>query len=136
MAYYVEEKAVRKGKVMQKYNVGQMLIASENMDVKTEITNENKTIKKGTKSWVMAAPDSPALFIEDGSILCLDNKDTKIVGVDIDGLAEFIFARLCNRSFLKEMMENYNESAEQVKEIISEALNDLGFCEGNTECDE
>lgn len=118
---------------MQKYNVGQMLTLKEDMSVRTEITNREKVIKKGTKSWIMANPNVPAMFLQDGSILSLDKNKTEIVGIDTEGLTEFIYLRLLNHTYLREMMEEYDESAEHIKEIISEALDDIGFQEGDTE---
>lgn len=121
---------------MQKYNVGQMLEATENMTIPSDESNKEIVIKKGTKSWITASPDNLMLLTDESNVICFDDGDFEFVGFDNEGMAEFIFQRLKNRANLKNMTVCIDEQEKTFINVIAEALNDLGFRAGNIEGDE
>lgn len=105
------------------YNIGQVLIA--NKDIEVEMCfGEKSIIKKGTKTYIGA--DNFAHHA-DGTIQPL-GENAEVSGYSVTGLADFIWLYIRNNTPINEdMLEDYGESSECVKEAIMDALEELGF---------
>lgn len=118
---------------MDRYNVGQIVTATEDIEVVGCFSDEKQVIKKGTKGWVTASKGYPALYLENGSTFLLDKDNTELIGFDAEGIAEWIFRHLRNRTHIDDMMEDYDVTEDDIKSIISEALEELEFYPGEVE---
>lgn len=105
------------------YNIGQALTA--NKDIEAEMCfGEKRTIRKGTKIYIGA--DNFAHHL-DGTIQPL-GENAEVSGYSVSGLADFIWMYIRNNTPINEdMLEDYDESPECVKEAIMDALEELGF---------
>lgn len=105
------------------YNIGQVLIA--NKDIEVEMCfGEKSIIKKGTKTYIRA--DNFAHH-KDGTIQPLA-ENAEVSGYSVSGLADFIWLYIRNNTPINEdVLEDYDESPECVKEAIMDALEELGF---------
>lgn len=105
------------------YNIGQVLTA--NKDIETEMfSGEKSIIKKGTKTYIGA--DNFAHYL-DGTIQPL-SENAEVKGYSVTGLADFIWLHIRNNTPINEdMLEDYDESPECIKEAIIDALEELGF---------
>lgn len=105
------------------YNIGQILTA--NKEIETEMCfGEKRIIKKGAKIYIGA--DNFAHHM-DGTIQPL-GENAGVSGYSVTGLADFIWRYIRNSTPINEdMLEDYDESPECVKEAIADALEELGF---------
>ena len=71
--------------------------------------------------------------MENGSTFLLDKDNTELIGFDAEGIAEWIFRHLRNRTHIDDMMEDYDVTEDDIKSIISEALEELEFYPGEVE---
>lgn len=91
---------------------------------KEDIELENKTVKKGSKVYIGA--DGFAHH-KDGIIQRLD-ENSEIKGYSVNGLADFIWFYIRNNTIInEELLEDYDESPDCIKEAIMDALDELGF---------
>lgn len=105
------------------YNIGQMLTASEDIELEGFLGTK-KTVKKGTKIYIGA--DNFAHYL-DGTIQPL-SENAEVKGYSVIGLADLIWLFIRNNTPINEdMLEDYDESPECVKEAIVDALEELGF---------
>jgi len=112
---------------MVKYSIGQMLQLKEDTELHGEISGNIKIKKKGTKSFVCADKKIPMSIFLDGDINLLNKETTEISGYSVDGLSEYIYIWLKNRFPLEEMLEDYDNTKEEFKEVIADALEELGM---------
>lgn len=105
------------------YNIGQILTARENIELEGCL-GTNKTVMKGSKIYIGA--DSLAHH-KDGTIQPLgDNAEVK--GYSVIGLADFIWLYIRNFTPIDEdVLEDYDETPNCVKDAIMDALEELGF---------
>lgn len=109
---------------MNKYNVGQILTLSDDMEVGGEISGDKAMLKKGTRGWVGASKKPPMLHLQNGKILLLD-KDTVIGGFSVTGLAEWIYNKLLFYFPLQDFFEDYDIEKSEFLESVAEALEEL-----------
>lgn len=105
------------------YNIGQISTAKEDVELEGCLGTK-KTIKKGTKIYIGA--DNFAHH-RDGTIRSLgDNAEVK--GYSVSGLADFIWLYIRNFTPIDEdVLEDYDETPDCVKNAIMDALEELGF---------
>ena len=113
---------------MANYKIGEMLIASADVELK-DFLGDKTLVNKGTKIWIGA--DKLAHY-QDGTIQPL-SEDSTIEGYDNRGITERIFAQLKTDLPLAEMCEEYKDEdgvgiGEDIKESIQHALEELGIC--------
>lgn len=119
---------------MNKYNIGQQIKFTKDLEV--DGLFKNFTIKEGSKAWVTASKDHPSLHLANGKELLLDKDDVELVGYDAEGLSKFIYRYLRTRIPIDEMIDCYDIKGEDFEEFIVEALEELGFYQGQTDSDE
>lgn len=117
---------------MDKYNIGQQVEFMQDMEVNSGF-GDKSTIRKGTKAWVTASKNYPSLYFNGGKEFLLNRDNTELVGYSAKGLAQFIFNYLSIWLPMDDMMEDYEVTEEEFKQKIEEALEELGFFEGNIE---
>lgn len=105
------------------YNIGQILTA--NKDIEIERCLETKDIiKKGTKIYIGA--DNFAHH-RDGTIQPL-GEHIEVKGYSVSGLAEFIWLYIRNNTPInEELLADYDETPDCMKEAIMDALEELGM---------
>lgn len=104
------------------YNIGQILTVKE--DVTLEGLGTKKIVKKGTKIYIGA--DNLAHH-KDGSIQPLGD-NTEVKGYSVSGLAHFIWLYIRNHTpFDEDLLAEYDETSDCVKNAIMDALEKLGF---------
>ena len=105
------------------YNVGQILTAKEDVELEG-VLGTKKTVKKGTKIYIGA--DNLAHH-KDGTIQPL-GENTEVKGYSVNGLADFIWLYIRNYTPIDEnVLEDYDETPDCVKDAIIDALEELGF---------
>lgn len=105
------------------YNIGQTLTTGKDIEVEM-CYGEKSIIKKGIKICIGA--DHFAHFM-DGTVQPL-GKNAEVRGYSVIGLADFIWRYIRNNTPINEdMLEDYDESPQCVKEAIMDALEELGF---------
>lgn len=105
------------------YNIGQMLTANKDIEVEM-LFGEKRIIKKGTRIYIGA---NNFAHYTDGTIQPL-GENAEVSGYSVTGLADFIWLYIRNNTPINEdMLEDYDESPECVKEAIMDALEELGF---------
>lgn len=105
------------------YNIGQILTAKENIEL-DGCLGTKKTVKKGAKIYIGA--DNFA-HRRDGTIQPF-GENTDFKGYSVSGLADFIWLYIRNFTLVDEnVLENYDETPDCVKEAIVDALEELGF---------
>lgn len=98
--------------------IGEVFIAKEDIEL------ENKTVKKGEKVYIGA--DCFAHH-RDGTIQWLED-NAEVKGYSVSGLADFIWLYIRNFTPIDEnILEDYDETPDCVKEAIMDALEELGF---------
>lgn len=101
-------------------NIGEFFIAKKDIEL------ENKTVKKGEKVYIGA--DGFAHH-RDGTIQSLED-NVEVKGYYVRGLADFIWFYIRNNTPInEELLDDYDESPDCVKEAIMDALEELGFYE-------
>ena len=109
-----------------KYNIGQMLQLTKDIELKGEISESSKIKKKGTKLFVSAERDLPSMIYLDGDIQLLD-KNTEIEGFSVNGIAEWLYICLRNKFELDDFLDDYEIDKEDFKEAIADSLEELGM---------
>lgn len=108
-----------------KYNIGEMLILEEDLELESCFGNK-KLKKKGTKRFVSANKKMPGLLYLDGKIQLLP-KDIEIEGYSVEGISEWLYIWLKNAFPLDEFFDDYEIGKEEFKDKIAEALEELGM---------
>lgn len=104
------------------YDIGQRLIAKKDVEIE-RCSGTKDIIKKGTKIYIGA--DNFAHH-KDGTIQPL--KDIEVRGYSVSGLADFIWLYIRNYTPIDEdVLEEYEETSDCIKEAIMDALEELGF---------
>ena len=110
---------------MDKFKIGETLIATRDYDVVREFSGTTKTIRKGTK--LIIGADKMGHYY-DGSISPLGD-GAVVEGYSAIGLAAWITNYLVGRFNIEEMVEEYDDSMDDFCDTIVEALEEIGFCE-------
>lgn len=104
-------------------NIGQRIVLTEDIEVK-KCFGANDVIKKGSIAWVGA----DGLVHYKNSMIQKFTDDEEIKGYSVEGLADYIWLYIRNYTCIDEnLLEDYDESSENVKEAIMNALEELGF---------
>lgn len=105
------------------YNIGQILTAKKDIELEGCLRTK-KTVKKGTKIYIGA--DNFAHH-RDGTIQPL-GENAEVKGYSVVGLADFIWLYIRNFTPIDEdVLEDYGETPDCVKNAIMDALEELGF---------
>jgi len=105
------------------YNIGQVLTATKDIELE-RVFGTKETVKKGTKIYI--GVDNFAHH-RDGTIQPL-GEHTEIKGYSVSGLAEFIWLYIRNNTPVnEELLEDYDETPDCIKEAIMDALEELGM---------
>lgn len=105
------------------YNIGQILTANKDIEIERCLGSKD-IIKKGTKIYIGA--DNLAHH-KDGTIQPLGDS-AEVKGYSVSGLADFIWLYIRKFTPIDEnVLEDYNETPECVKDAIMDALEELGF---------
>lgn len=105
------------------YRIGQILTAQKDIELEG-VLGEKKNVKKGTKIYIGA--DNLAHH-KDGTIQPLGDS-TEVKGYSVSGLADFIWLYIRNFTPIDEdVLEDYDETPNCVKDAIMDALEELGF---------
>lgn len=105
------------------YEIGQVLIANQDIEVERGITGVKDVIRTGTKAYVGA---DRFAHHENGFIRSFP-ESASIAGYDVDGIAEWILNYVYRQLPLDIALEEAKISHEEFKEYIAEALQELGF---------
>lgn len=109
-----------------KYNIGQILTSTEDIEVEKGFSGDKEVIPKGNK--VIIGADKLAHHIRNGCIQRLSD-DIEVVGYSADGIAEYLYIWMRNHFPIDEMLESYDDTKENLIDSIAEALYELGFYE-------
>lgn len=109
---------------MEKYNIGQILTLTEDMEVGGQLSGDKAVLKKGTRGWVGASTKHPMLYLQNGKILLLD-RDAVIEGFSVKGLAEWIYNKMLFYFPLAEFFEDYDIEKQEFLDTIAEAMEEL-----------
>lgn len=107
---------------MSKYNIGQILIIKEDVELEGFLGNKKK-VRAGTKVYIGA--DNFAHY-PDGTLQTL-GKEIKIQGYSVKGISEWLYMWLSTRLPLDDFLDDYEISKEDFKEEIEDALEELGM---------
>lgn len=107
-----------------KYKIGQILTATENLEVEKALSGEKVIIPKGSK--VIIGADKLAHHFRDGAIQPLAESDT-VEGYDTEGLAEYLLKVLESHFPIREMAEDYGIIRDDLLDEIECALDEIGF---------
>ena len=105
----------------EKYNVGQILTVEEDIQLKTLILEEEKTIKAGTKAYVGV---DGFLHYLDGTI---EVPKKEIEGFAVKGIADWLYELLSRNLSIDEYLDDYDISGKEFKDCIADALEELGM---------
>lgn len=105
------------------YNIGQVLTAKKDIEIERCFGTKD-TIKKGMKIYIGA---DDFAHHTDGTIQPL-GEHTEVKGYSVKGLADFIWTYIRNFTPISEdVLEEYEETPDCVKDAIMDALEELGF---------
>jgi lipoate-protein ligase A len=105
---------------MDKYNIGQLLRAKEDLQLEG-CFGKTKAIKKGTKIYIGA--DGFAHYL-DGTMQPLKEKAE---GFSVEGITDWLYEWLSGGFPLDDFLEDYEISEKEFKEKIADALEELGM---------
>lgn len=106
---------------MAEYKIGEVFKISEDVELKTAITNEPKLIKKGTK--IVIGADRLAHHVYSGIIQPLE-KDSIVKGYNSYGIAKVICMILEHDFSLSDMLSDNSIDEDDFIESIAECLSD------------
>ena len=106
------------------YKIGQILTATEDIEVERAILGEKEVIPKGSK--VIIGPDNLAHHFRDGSIQPLAKTDN-VEGYDTSGLAEYLTQVIVNHILPADCLEDYEITKKDIQNEIEYSLDDIGF---------
>lgn len=105
------------------YNIGQILTVQKDIEIERCLGTKD-TIKKGAKIYIGA--DNLAHH-KDGTIQPL-GENVEVKGYSVSGLADFIWLYIQNYTPIdKDVLEEYDETPDCVKNAIMDALEELGM---------
>jgi hypothetical protein len=110
---------------MSKYNIGQILINKEDMELEGVLGKKTK-VKAGTKIFIGA--DNFAHYL-NGIIQPLGKNTAE--GYSVKGIAEWVYMWVSRHLPLDDFLEEYDFTEKEFKEEIEDALEELGMW-GNT----
>lgn len=105
------------------YEIGQVLVANQDIELERGITGEKVAIRAGTKTYVGA----DRFAHHTNGFIRHFPESTSIEGYDVDGIAEWVFNYIYRQLPLDVALEEAEISHEEFKEYIAEALQELGF---------
>lgn len=111
---------------MTEFKYGQLLVVTQDTTLERALSGDTVVIPKGSK--VVIGFDELAHHLRDGSIQSL-GEGTRITGVVNNGIVEIVCQYLAARLPLKEALEEYDVTLNEVKEVIEEALEKIGLYE-------
>jgi hypothetical protein len=114
---------MRRSENLSKYNIGQILKYSQDVEIESIIGNKKSLIKKGTKVYIGA--DNFAHYAS-GNIQRL-NKTDVVEGYSVKGIADWVFMWLSSEFPIDEFLDGYEISEEEFQEKIADALEELGM---------
>lgn len=104
-------------------NIGQRIRFTKDVEVE-KCFGTKDIIKKGSVAWVGV---DGFVHHQNGLIQNFSNEE-ELKGYSVEGLAEYIWLYIRNNTCIDEnLLEDYDESSENVKEAIMDALEELGF---------
>ena len=106
------------------YRIGEMKITTKEITIEKAISADTVVIPKGTQ--IIIGADRMAHHLYTGYIQPLQ-KDAIVKDYDVHGLAELIYLKLKDRFQIDTLLEMYDDSDANFKEIIANALEDIGF---------
>lgn len=109
---------------MTKYKIGQIITSTVDAELEKGLSGEKVIIPKGNK--IVIGADNLAHHIRTGMIQPLD--DAEVEGYDGGGLSEYIYLVLKANLPLSEILEDYDYEANEIVEIIEDALDEIGIC--------
>ena len=107
-----------------KYLIGQKLTLDKDVEFKSMFADDSFSLKKGKELFVKADDDK---YLTDYSGKMYAFKFEKENGYSVKGITDFIYNLLECRLPLDEILEEYEYEESDVKGIIIEALEELGF---------
>lgn len=107
-----------------KYNIGQIIASKEDVEMEKGFLGDKVIIPKGNK--IIIGADSLSHHIRNGFIQSL-SEDSTVEGFSTKGIAEWLYIYLRNHFPIDEMLEDYDETPETLKESIADALEEIGF---------
>lgn len=117
---------------MTNYNVGDILIAKEDVELEDKDNNKTTTLKKGTRGWVALNEPLVVLWEDDNyQTFIFDDKEQSpnLVGFNVFGIADMIYWHLSKKYPMDRIIENNNIIQNDFITEIAEALNMLGMYE-------
>lgn len=118
------------------YRIGDKIAANEDIELSHQIGGKTVgVIRKGTEGWVSAIEPALTIIWQTGEIhtIVSGEEEIKICGYNTKGIAQLIFSYLDNEYPIDEFMEDYKVTKEELIDTISNALSDLGLCEGEAD---
>ena len=109
---------------MTEFKYGQLLVSKEDVEVEKALSGDKVVIPKGNK--VVIGWDGLAHHLRDGCIQPLGD-DATINGAVNNGVVEIICRYLTARLPIKEALGEYDITLDELKEIIEEALEEIGL---------
>lgn len=106
------------------YKYGELLVSQVDTEVEKALSGEKVKIPKGNK--VVVGFDGLAHHIRNSCIQPFA-EGTKIEGFCNDGIVEIVYLYLLNRLPLREMLDGFDLTADDVKDAIIEALEEIGL---------
>lgn len=106
------------------YKYGELLVSQVDTEVEKALSAEKVKIPKGNK--VVVGFDGFAHHIRNSCIQPFA-EGTKIEGFCNDGIVEIVYLYLRNRLPLQEMLDGFDLTADDVKDVIIEALEEIGL---------
>ena len=104
-------------------NIGQRIRFTKDIEVE-KCFGTKDVIKKDTVAWIGA---DNLIHHRNGMIQNFADKE-EIKGYSVEGLADYIWLYIRNNTCVnEELLEDYDDSSENVKESIIDALEELGF---------
>lgn len=106
------------------FRYGQLLVSKEDTVLEKDISGEPVVVPKGNK--VVVGFDNLAHHIRNGMIQPLGEE---VKGYSSTGIIEIVYTYLNSRLPLKDMLDDYDVSAQEFKSVIVEALEEIGLFE-------
>lgn len=122
----VEKKELHSNDKVFTYKYGQVLVSKSDQLLEKTLSGKEIIIPKGSE--VIIGFDGLAHYLRDGTVQAFDDK-TKILGFASNGLIEIIMRELNMNLPITEILSDYDLSLEQLREIISGALQEIGLYE-------
>lgn len=106
------------------YKYGELLISQADTVVEKALSGDRVVIPKGNK--VVVGFDGFAHHIRNGCIQAF-REGTEFDGFCNDGIVEIIYLYLLNQLPIREMLDDFDLTEDDVKNVIAEALEEIGL---------